>query len=81
MKKGSRSTSGGIRVGYLSITELSHHSRDVTRKLRLEKLQHWATRARITQLKVKRPTLAEMAKNSFGDHNVHKFCHNILNTH
>lgn len=33
------------------------------------------------QLKVKRPTLAEMAKNSMADHNVHKFCHNILNAH
>jgi len=81
VKRGLRTTSSGMRVGYLSMNELLRHSRYVARKYRFERLQHWVTRATMTQLKVKRPTLRDMAKNANSDHNVHKFCQNILNAH
>jgi hypothetical protein len=64
----------GMRVGYLSVSELARHSRDVAKKYRLEKLQHCAARVRITQLKIKWPTLREMAKSAFADGNVVKLC-------
>lgn len=80
-KRDTRTTSGGRRVGYLTLGELFRHGRDMRKKLRLEKLNHWSARARIVQLKVKRPTLKEMAKESSSKQNLLKFCNNILNAH
>ena len=40
VKRGSRTTAAGIRVGYLSHRELSRHNRDVSKKFRLKRLQH-----------------------------------------
>lgn len=42
---------------------------------------HLAARARIVQLKVKRPTLRELAKEASSEHNVTKFCTSIINAH
>ena len=70
-----------MRVGYLSVSELACHSRDVAKRYRLEKLQHCSARVRITQLKVKRHALREMAKSASADGNVVKLCQSIVNAH
>lgn len=80
-KKGSRTTSGGRRVGCLTIVEFVRHGEDMRKKLTLEKLNHWSARARTVHLKVKRPTLKEMARQSSFEHDLLKFCNNILNAH
>ena len=80
-KRGCRTIASGRRVAYLTIPELVNHARDMRKELRLEKLNHWSVRARIVQLKVKRPTLKEVAKQSSFEHNLLKFCNNILNAH
>lgn len=72
---------GGRRVGYLQSLEVSGQSRALAKKYRLEKLQSWGVKARIAQLKVKRPTLKEAAALSSSDGNVFKFCNNILAAH
>jgi len=80
-KRGTRTIGGGRRIEYLTVAELVCHGRDMRKKLRSEALNHWATKARIVQRKVKRPTLKEMAKESSSEHNLIKFCNNILNAH
>ena len=46
-KRGTRSTDGGRRLGYLSFPELTTHSKLVSKKLRSERLFHWAAKLRI----------------------------------
>lgn len=77
-KRGSRGTAAGRRVGYLSAVELSAHSQLLAQKHRKERFKHWGAKARIAQLKVSRPTLKESAKQSSNQHNVHKFCSDII---
>jgi len=78
VKRGHRSTAGGIRLGYLSVHEVSKHMREMSTKYRIEKLHHCHARMRIVQLKVKRPTLRESAKNASSDNNLMKFCNNMI---
>ena len=80
-KRGTRCTGGGRRLGYLQLSELAKHGQDLRRKLKVEKLLHFSARARIVQLKVKRPSLRELARDASGSHNALKFCHSILNAH
>lgn len=80
-KRGARSSEGGGRLGYLSHDELAAHSRIIRKKLKLESFYHWVVRARVLQLKVKRPTLHELAKEASNTHNLLKFCQNILFAH
>lgn len=63
------------------LPELTFYSRSMSNKLRIERLCHWAAKLRIAQLKVKRPTVRESALTTFSEHNVHKFCTNILRAH
>ena len=42
---------------------------------------HWFAKVRIAQLKMKRPTLKEYAKGASDQHNVYKFCHDIIKAH
>ena len=49
--------------------------------MKAEKLLHFSLRARIVQLKVKRPSLRELARDASGSHNALKFCHSILNAY
>lgn len=55
-KRGCMFSEGGRRLGYLFLDELGAHSRVIRKKLQLESFYHWAPRARILQLKVKRHT-------------------------
>jgi hypothetical protein len=80
-KRGTRSTGGGRRIGYLQISEFAKHNRELSRKLKYEKFLHLAARARIVQRKVKRPTLRELAREVSSKHNVTKFCTSIINAH
>ena len=80
-KRGCRGTALDRRVGYLSVFELSVHSRLLTKKLKTEQMQHWSAKARIAQLKVSRPTLRKSAKRATAEHNVYKFCTDILLAH
>ena len=80
-KRGSRGTGMGRRVGYLSLFEMCAHSQLLTKKFKIEQMQHWSTKARIAQLKVCRPTLKELAKWASAEHNVYKFCIDIISTH
>ena len=65
----------------MQLSELAKHGRDLRRKLKAKKLLHLTAKARIVQLKVKRPSLRELARDASGSHNVLKFCHSILNAH
>ena len=58
-KRGSKGSGLGRRACYLSVFELSAHSRFLTKKFKTEQMRHWSTKARITQPKVNRPTLTE----------------------
>ena len=80
-KRKERSTTGGIRLGYLSILEMSKHSRQLSQKLRFATLQYWNARTSILQLKAKRPTMREMTMNASLDNNVLKFCNSIICVH
>lgn len=80
-KRGSRGIEGGRRIGYLTLLELTMHSRIVSKKLRSERLYHWAAKLRIVQLKIKRPTLKEMVMAASNEYNVYKFCGDILSAH
>jgi hypothetical protein len=80
-KRGTRSTGSGRRVGYLHMLEVNSHSRQLSQKFRRERSLHWAAKARIVQLKVKRPTLKESAKLASDEHDLMKFCNNILAAH
>ena len=80
-KRGGRSTGAGRRLAYLSIPEIADHARLMRRKLRSQKLQHRSAQARIVQLKLKRPSLRELARDAACDHNVLKFCYSIVNAH
>ena len=80
-KRGTRSTGAGRRLGYLTISELAQHGRQLHRKLKAEKLMHLSAGARIVQLKVKRPSLHELAREASNTNNVMKFCHSIINAH
>ena len=44
-------------------------------------MYHGAAKARIVQLKIKRPTLREAAQQASSEHNVFKFCNNIIAAH
>ena len=72
IKQGTRTTEFGIRVGYLSLPKLTSHSKTVSKKLKIERLYHWATKLRIVQLKFKRPTLKEFAAAASSEHNLYK---------
>lgn len=80
-KRRSRGIATGRRVGYLSAVKLSSHSRLLAKKHRKERFKHWGAKARIAQLKVSRPTLKESAKQSSHQHNVLKFCLDIIAAH
>ena len=80
-KHGSRGTGAGRRVGYLSLFELTSHSRTLAKKLRLEKLQHWSAKTIVAQLKMSCPTLKESAQRASSEHNVFKFCSDIIAAH
>jgi hypothetical protein len=65
-------------LGYLAVNELFAHSRAITKKYRFEKMCHWAVKARIVQLKVKRPTLRESARDTANSGDLLKFCNHII---
>ena len=81
VKRGYRSTVGGIRLGYLSTIEVNRHIMQLSKQFRLQKLHFWHARTRIVQLKAKRSTMRESAKNASADMNLIKFCNNIINAH
>ena len=81
VKRGHRTTTVWIRLGYLGVYEVSKHTRELSIKYRLEKLHYWHARTRIVQLKAKRPTMRESAINATSDGNMMKFCNNIINAH
>lgn len=81
VKRGCRTTGRGIRLGYLTMAEVSQQAREVTMKHRLQKLHYWHACSRIVQLKAKRPTQVESAKNASADGNLIKLCNNILTAH
>ena len=81
VKRGYRSSAGGIRLGYLSVSEVSKYAKELSKKYRLQKLHYWDARRRIVQLKVKRPTMLESARNAASDNNLIKFCNNIISAH
>ena len=56
-KRGSRGTGLGRRAGYLSVFEVTVHSRLLNKKLKKEQMRHWSAKAKIAQLKVSRPIL------------------------
>lgn len=55
--------------------ELAKHNRNLSRKLRYEKLLQLATCARIVQLKFNHMTPRELARDVFAKHNVTRFLH------
>ena len=55
-KRGCMSSERGRRLGYLFQDELGAHGRVIRKNLELESFYHWAARARVLQLKVKRHT-------------------------
>ena len=80
-KRGSQSTKLGIRIGYLTLPEMITHSSSVSKKLKIERLYHWAAKLRIIQLKVKCPSLKESAIDASSECNLYKLCGDILNAH
>jgi hypothetical protein len=80
-KRGSRGIGDGRRLGYLAVAKLCVHSRRLKKELRLHKMYRWAAKLRVVQLKVKRPTLREFAKESSNRGDIIKFCNNILAAH
>ena len=81
VKRGHRTTAGGIRLGYLGVYEVSKHTRELSTKYRLEKLHYWHARTRIVQLKARRPTMRQSAITATSDGNLMKFCNNIISAH
>ena len=81
VKRGHHSTALGIRLDYLSTSEISRHSRQLSFKFRLMKLRYWNARTRIVQLKARRPIMRESAMNASSDNNLIKFCNNIISAH
>ena len=81
IKRGTKTTKFGMRIGYLSLLELTSHSRTVSKKLKTERLYHWATKLRIVQLKAKCPILKESAAVASNEQNLYKFYGNILGAH
>jgi hypothetical protein len=57
------------------------HGSSMSKQLKIERLHHRAAKLRITQLKVKRPTLKESAIATSNEHNLYKFCGDILSAH
>ena len=80
-KRGSRSCQRGRRLEYLSIVEVGYRGKELAKKFKLEQMYHWVAKARIVQLKVKRPTLHEVARESSTSGNVLKFCNDIIAAH
>jgi hypothetical protein len=80
-KRGSRGTGDGKRLGYLAAAELCAHSCCLKKELRLHKMYRWTAKLRVVQLKVKRPTLRELSKESSNKGDILKFCNNILAAH
>ena len=80
-KRGFRSCQRGRCLDYLLIAEVGNHGRELAKIFKIEKMYHWAAKARIVQLKVKRPTLCEAARESSAYGNVLKFCNEILAAH
>ena len=81
VKRGHISTARGIRLGYLALNKMSKHKRELSKKYRLEILQHCHARIRIVQLKIKRPTLRESARNASSNNILMKFCNYIISIH
>ena len=61
--------------------EFAKHNYDLNRILKLKKFLHLVDRTRIVQLKMKRSTLRKLAKKVSSEHNVIKFCTNIIDAH
>lgn len=80
-KCGSRGIAPSRRIGYLSIFELTSHSRVLAKKLKKEKLLYWSAKTQVAQLKMSRPTLKESTQRASLKHNVFKFCLDIIATH
>lgn len=80
-KRGFRGTGLGCRAGYLSVFELCEQTRKLKKQHKLEKMQHWSAKVRIAQLKVSRPTLRQSAQGATDQHNVYKFCTDIISAH
>lgn len=47
----------------------------------MQKMYHWAAKAKIVQLKVKRPTLKEATREACEGHELLKFCNSIIAAH
>lgn len=58
--------------------EFAKHNYDLNRILKLKNFLHLVDRTRIVQLKMKRSTLRKLAKKVSSEHNVIKFCTNII---
>ena len=80
-KRGMRGSMQGRRIGFLSVLEMSGHIRLTNKKYHVERMKRWVGKARIAQLRVKRPSLLQSAKQASEQHNVLKFCNNIIAAH
>ena len=74
-------TGSGRRLGYLHAVELASYSRNIKRELKMQKMYYWAAKAKIVQLKVKRLTLKEAAREACEGHELLKFCNSIIAAH
>lgn len=80
-KRGTRSSAGGRRLGFLQSHELFQYSRHRAYEIRLAKQKLCRMRALVCQLKITRPTLREAAAECENRRDVLKLCNNIILAH
>jgi hypothetical protein len=80
-KRGECDIGLGRRLEYLQVIELAEYSRCIKSQLKMQRLYHWAAKARIVQLNVKMPTLKEVAREGSETNELFKFCNNIIVVH
>ena len=81
VKRGSRDTSSGRRIDYLSIRELAGNSRRLATKYREERALHWQMKSKVAQLKMTQQGLKLSTVENFNRKDVLSFCNNILTAH
>jgi hypothetical protein len=80
-KRGSRCTGIGRRLGYLSVFELAQQSREITKKIRVERAYSTHHKRRLAQLKMFRPLLKQLRMTGDDGNDILKFCTNIVSVH
>jgi hypothetical protein len=81
-KRGSRNTSEGRQLGYLSIFELATHNRIISKKHRLEKAFYAHSKRKLAQLRIYKPLFSKLEELEEGDStDVMKFCINVVSAH